>query len=78
VVPRQWVNGTLFGFSGRTAWQAIKRARRWTPCTSGTFTEASGLSTRPGGATSNYIRWCFADPKLAEAFATEFKRLCTS
>ena len=26
----------------------------------------------------NYIRWCFADPKLAEAFASEFKRLCTS
>ena len=26
----------------------------------------------------DYIRWCFADPKLAEAFAREFKRLCTS
>ena len=26
----------------------------------------------------NYIRWCFAYPKLAEAFASEFKRLCTS
>jgi len=29
-------------------------------------------------ANGAVIRWCFADPKLAEAFATEFKRLCTS
>ena len=29
-----------------------------------------------GGATTarNYIRWCFADPAVAAAFATEFKR----
>ena len=26
----------------------------------------------------DYIRWCFADPKLAEAFASAFKWLCTS
>ena len=35
---------------------------------------------RPGrhDANGSVIRWCFADPKLAEAFAREFKRLCTS
>jgi hypothetical protein len=25
-----------------------------------------------------WIQWCFADPKMAEAFASEFKWLCTS
>ena len=30
------------------------------------------------GNGRTYIRWCFADPALAEAFAERCKRLCTS
>jgi hypothetical protein len=30
-----------------------------------------GQSRRENGR--DYIRWCFADPKLAEAFANEFR-----
>jgi hypothetical protein len=28
-------------------------------------------------ANGSVIRWCFADLAIAEAFASEFKRLCT-
>jgi hypothetical protein len=35
-----------------------------------------GQSQRENGR--DYIRWCFADPKLAEAFANEFNELRTT
>ena len=35
-----------------------------------------GQSRRENGR--DYIRWCFADPKFAEAFADEFSELRTT